>query len=178
MEKPLDVASSEPESTGENWTVKLTPQGRKELTSVWGVEQGRLRLFEFSTIRAKGTSIWERGHEDFDIADPFLIDLKGGILYPFATKKMGFNIEFEYSMYDFITFGAGFCSETVNVKKEYSSTTEEAKQNTIYVGAGLQLPLWIDSFVVIPHANVQLGDRKSTRLNSSHIATSRMPSSA
>ncbi|MBQ1661667.1 MAG: trypsin-like peptidase domain-containing protein [Treponema sp.] len=155
--KPLDVASSEPESTGENWTVKLTPQGRKELTSVWGVEQGRLRLFEFSTIRAKGTSIWERGHEDFDIADPFLIDLKGGILYPFATKKMGFNIEFEYSMYDFITFGAGFCSETVNVKKEYSSTTEEAKQNTIYVGAGLQLPLWIDSFVVIPHANVQLG---------------------
>ena len=30
----------------------------------------------------------------------------------------------------------------------------------------------------LPAMQVDLGDRKSTRLNSSHIATSRMPSSA
>ena len=155
--KPLDVTYSEPSAENEKWTVGLTPKGKKELTSVWGQEQGRLRLLEFSTIRAKGTSIWTRGHEGFDLADPFLIDVKLGMVYPFETKAMGFNAELSYSMYDYITFSAGFSSETVHMQAKESSVEDNIKQNSIYMGVGLQVPLLIDSFVIIPHVDAQLG---------------------
>ena len=46
---------------------------------------------------------------------------------------------------------------------------------TANVGAGLSL---LDKKVVLVDTDIGLRDRKSTRLNSSHIPLSRMPSSA
>ena len=48
-----------------------------------------------------------------------------------------------------------------------------------YLDKGLPLPLKMDGvFIHLPHMVEERADRKSTRLNSSHCGTSRMPSSA
>ena len=165
--KPLDVSYSEPVSNEGNWTVGLTPQGKKELSSVWGEEQGRLRLFEFSKIKAKGTSIWDRGHEGFDMVDPFLVDVKAAFLFPFGTKKGGFNAELGFNVSDMVTMSIGFSSETVHMRTKETYYEDDYKRNTIYMGAGFQVPLFINSIIVTPHADAQVGFSNFSDLDSS-----------
>ena len=56
----------------------------------------------------------------------------------------------------------------------YSASVDSIDRNTVFATASLSK--WITAHAVMKL--VEQGDRKSTRLNSSHVVTSRMPSSA
>ena len=60
----------------------------------------------------------------------------------------------------------------IDIKKEISNTTR------LYLSNGLAEAYALGADAVLIHMNTYGGDRKSTRLNSSHTTVSRMPSSA
>ncbi|MBO7639123.1 MAG: hypothetical protein J6S91_09120 [Treponema sp.] len=159
-----------PEASGDGWTITMTPEGKKPVTTTWIMEQGRWKLSEFSTIQSKGTSIWSRsGHEGFDVADPFMIDIKGALLIPIGgASKVGFQLGADFHPNDFLYMSVGFLSETVMMRSSsYPYPLIPTKRNTIYTGAGLQIPLVINNFVVIPHGDAQIGFSNFTNLDES-----------
>ena len=66
--------------------------------------------------------------------------------------------------------------------EEYSSSTKKALQSRAQEGFLREHPELVENEAlhdeVLSHLNLRSEDRKSTRLNSSHIPLSRMPSSA
>ena len=62
-----------------------------------------------------------------------------------------------------------------------ATNTNRARHHAVYYGGSADLPraaLRISSAFHLPVVVIDIGDRKSTRLNSSHTDISRMPSSA
>ncbi|MBP5451168.1 MAG: trypsin-like peptidase domain-containing protein, partial [Treponema sp.] len=135
---PLNITVDKPEASGDGWTITMTPEGKKPVTTTWIMEQGRWKLSEFSTIQSKGTSIWNRsGHEGFDVADPFMIDIKGALLIPIGgASKVGFQLGADFHPNDFLYMSVGFLSETVMMRSSsYPYPLIPTKRNTIYTGA-------------------------------------------
>ena len=66
----------------------------------------------------------------------------------------------------------------VNLTRIYTRTGDDGTTALGDMSRALKTDLRLEAFADVDEANSAIGDRKSTRLNSSHMSESRMPSSA
>jgi serine protease Do len=160
----LTIEAGTPEDSTNGKKISLTPQGKTGINTLWNIEQGNWKIFEFDTIQnsklGKKDKTAANNNSGFSVGEPYFISLSGGLLLPYETGTPGFSSSLLFNS-SFVAFGIYFQSEKAIISTKTDSSTEYSDNPTTMTSAGFitrfQVPLSFGKFEINPYAASRLG---------------------